>query len=102
MWALWVLALAVQLVLAVEAVEALWDELVALLVDGLVVVWVFLSSLLAVWLAWWAGVPLVQAEVAQVVLVQVRLEEELVGLAAPPRARQAQPLQEGAAGSWAS
>ena len=110
MWALWVLALAVQLVLAVEAVEALWDELVALLVDGLVallvdgwaVVWVFLSSLLAVWLAWWAGVPLVQAEVAQVVLVQVRLEEELVGLAAPPRAQQAPPLQEGAAGSWAS
>ena len=64
--------------------------------------WVFLSSLLAVWLAWWAGVPLVQVEVAQVVLVQVRLEEELVGLAAPPRARQAPPLQGGAAGSWAS
>ena len=102
MWALWVLALAVQLVLVVVAVEALWDELVALLVDGWAVVWVFLSSLLAVWLVWWAGVTLVQAEVAQVVLVQVRLEEELVGLAAPPRARQAPPLQEAAVGSWAS
>ena len=74
----------------------------ALLVDGWAVVWVFLSSLLAVWLAWWAGVPLVQVEEAQVVLVQVRLEGELVDLAAPPRARQAPPLQEGAAGSWAS
>ena len=74
----------------------------ALLVDGWAVVWVFLSSLLAAWLAWLAGVPLVQVEVAQVVLVQVRSEEELVDLAAPPRARQGQPLQEGAAGSWAS